>query len=521
MINYKRGGRFFFQKICQVRGSVFPSALAIALPCAACTAGLRLLIDYGFIQNMGEEDSILKNSACWSGFTFLVGFLIVFRTSQAYSRFWDGCTATHQMRAEWFDACSSLVSFCRYSKCCGELQLSFQHLLVRLFSMLHAAALAEIEDSTGDPEGGGTAQAFQYELLDVNAVDAESLKTVMECDSKVELIFQWIQQLLVDNISTGVLSIPPPLLSRSFQELSNGMVAFHDAIKIASIPFPFPYAQTCDALLLIHWLGTPIVLAQWVTSAYWGAVFSFMQVFIYWCLNMIAMEIENPFGNDPNDIDGQAMQAEMNRHLLLLMQRSTQRVPTLQPTTSSFSRESFYDAWKVHSKEATFCPTASFRCGHSKTDIGSEETIERQSSSRSDPGAPATPSKSSRRAGEQPGRLESPRGRGPSACQEKPRGDRGLEPCDVAEVAVSLSDRREDPNIRANGDPLPIADEAPGRASARRREEQDRGDDELWTRFDDGRRCVVSKTSGSSVVYGEQPRPSQGWRKDREDEFSV
>ena len=33
-----------------------------------------------------------------------------------------------------------------------------------------------------------------------------------------------------------------------------------------------------------------------------------LQVFILWSLNAIALEIENPFGFDANDIDAQAMQ---------------------------------------------------------------------------------------------------------------------------------------------------------------------------------------------------------------------
>merc|ERR1719487_2093080 len=94
--------------------------------------------------------SIVKETQAWTGFSFLVGFLIVFRTSQAYNRFWDGCTATHQMRAEWWDACASLIAFCRHAEVSErskkELQLRFKHMLVRLFSMLHAACLAELEE---------------------------------------------------------------------------------------------------------------------------------------------------------------------------------------------------------------------------------------------------------------------------------------------------------------------------------------------------------------------------------------
>jgi len=329
MIKYESGCSYILAKAFQCRGSVFPTSFAIALPCGILTAILRMCLDFGYLLPMTEVDgrNIIKDNSCWSGFTFLVGFLVVFRTSQAYSRFWDGCTSTHQMRAEWYDACSALCAFCKYSTASTEAIAKFQHLMIRLFSMLHAVALADIEDS--NKAAVEDVAAFRYELVDVGGIDVESLRAVKHSDAKVELVFQWIQQVIVENISTGVLCIPAPILSRSFQEIANGMVAFHEAIKISTIPFPFPYAQVCDCLLIFHWLVTPVVVAQFVETPWWAALFSFLQVFVYWSLNAIAVEIENPFGMDANDIDAVAMQTDLNRHLLLLLEESTRRTPHL------------------------------------------------------------------------------------------------------------------------------------------------------------------------------------------------
>jgi len=138
-----------------------------------------------------------------------------------------------------------------------------------------------------------------------------------------------VQNTIVENISNGVLSIPPPILSRSFQELANGMVAFHEAVKVSTIPFPFPYAQTCDCLLILHWLACPILTAQWVTSPWWAGVFTFIQVLALWSLNFIGVELENPFGEDANDLDMCSLQLEMNRCLLLLISPEAHCTPKL------------------------------------------------------------------------------------------------------------------------------------------------------------------------------------------------
>jgi len=303
-------------------------SLLIALGPGVASAVLQHMYPNGSLAFFdGDEGGILNETQAWSGFSFLVGFLIVFRTSQAYNRFWEGCTASHQMRAEWFDACSSIVSFTKYSKADARTVRRFKELLIRLTSMLHAAALAELE--RGEKQCANDLWAHKYDLIDPESIDSESLETIKGAQDRVELIFEWIQQLIVESIDTGVLSIPPPLLSRSFQELATGMVQFHNAMKIAYIPLPFPYAQTCDCLLIVHMMVVPVITSQWVTNWIWAFIFTLIQVLVLWSLNLVALEIENPFGQDANDMDGGRMQEEINRHLLLLLDPATERTPRL------------------------------------------------------------------------------------------------------------------------------------------------------------------------------------------------
>jgi len=170
-----------------------------------------------------------------------------------------------------------------------------------------------------------------FDVIDPDGLDQESMITLMQSASKTELTFQWLQQLIVDAMKDGLLTIGDSILTRAFQEMANGMVAFHHAMKISYIPFPFPYAQICDFLLLLHWVMTPFVITQWVFEPGWAGIFAFLQTFILWALNSIAKELECPFGKDANDIDTIHLQEEMNRHLNLLLAPSTLRTPCLQP----------------------------------------------------------------------------------------------------------------------------------------------------------------------------------------------
>merc|ERR1740129_2684905 len=105
MIRYSNGSYHHILNLFKREGSTFPFALKVALPCSALSAGLKLLVGMGKLRSFGwhEDHKILEN-APWNSFSFLVGFLIVFRTSQSYSRFWDACGCTAAMRSHWFDA---------------------------------------------------------------------------------------------------------------------------------------------------------------------------------------------------------------------------------------------------------------------------------------------------------------------------------------------------------------------------------------------------------------------------------
>jgi len=127
-------------------------------------------------------------------------------------------------------------------------------------------------------------------------------------------------------------------------------------------------------LLALHYFLVPVIVSQWVEDPFWAGFFSFLQVFAFWALNLIAVELEMPFGHDANDIDAAAMQLDMNSHLRLLIHPQTLFTPylicedeiTLQNVTAKaigvdFGRRrsttdginsqcSFHDIWSADDK---------------------------------------------------------------------------------------------------------------------------------------------------------------------------
>mmetsp|Transcript_26024 Transcript_26024/g.60812 ORF Transcript_26024/g.60812 Transcript_26024/m.60812 type:complete len:566 (-) Transcript_26024:180-1877(-) len=316
-----------------VNGSVFPSAFAISIPCGIISALLVVIFHDDWTESTSDEvnETILTNSAIWSSFSFITGFLVVFRTSHAFNRFWEALTSTHKMGAEWFEACSALISFSKGSSADLYMVQQFHNKVIRLFSMMHACAIAELEDmDRGEDNSAYMPKSFHLlELLDAGAFEDKALRSIMESDCRVELIYQWIQHLIMESSASGVLAAAPPILTRAFQEMSAGMVCFNDAMKIADTPFPFPYAQTCDALLLVQYICAPVIVATYVRHWAWAGLFTFVYIFAFWALTLTGLELEFPFGKDANDIDTEELQRSMNHKLQLLVTQPAWSQPKL------------------------------------------------------------------------------------------------------------------------------------------------------------------------------------------------
>merc|ERR1712025_570731 len=58
-----------------------------------------------------------------------------------------------------------------------------------------------------------------------------------------------------------------------------------------------------------------------------SGLMAFIVVGSYWSINFIAVELEQPFGDDDNDLPLKEMQEDMNNSLCALMKEQAQEVP--------------------------------------------------------------------------------------------------------------------------------------------------------------------------------------------------
>eukprot|EP00931_Biecheleriopsis_adriatica_P090972 TRINITY_DN64883_c0_g1_i1.p1 TRINITY_DN64883_c0_g1~~TRINITY_DN64883_c0_g1_i1.p1 ORF type:complete len:482 (-),score=60.28 TRINITY_DN64883_c0_g1_i1:16-1461(-) len=330
MIVYSSDGflPFSYRLLCMYHGSVIPKAAFCTIPSLGLTFLLSFYMDpEDFKENLGAE--MLGNSLLWAALGTCCWYLLTFRLSKAYSRFWDGTTLLNQMFGEWFDAASCLVAFSSLARRKGkrfEEVDDFRHTLARLMSLCHASALEEISNAGDDH--------LAYPVIDIGGLDRSTLQWLVQCKfdtslnfNRVEVILHMIQTLVVHAHDTGVLQIPPPILSRVFQTLSRGQVNLANCKKMTSTLFPFPCAQLTAVLLCFFSVSTPFIMTTVCKNSAWACVFSFLPIFGSYCINYIARELEMPFGEDPNDLPLDYFQEKMNSSLLMLIRPTTDLVP--------------------------------------------------------------------------------------------------------------------------------------------------------------------------------------------------
>eukprot|EP00927_Polykrikos_kofoidii_P018954 TRINITY_DN1881_c1_g2_i1.p1 TRINITY_DN1881_c1_g2~~TRINITY_DN1881_c1_g2_i1.p1 ORF type:complete len:473 (+),score=77.25 TRINITY_DN1881_c1_g2_i1:2-1420(+) len=167
----------------------------------------------------------------------------------------------------------------------------------------------------------------KFEIIDVEGFDEEHLEFLWTCENRCEVLLQWIQRLIVEKHLNALLKIPPPILSRVFQELSRGIVNLNNVRKISEIPFPFPYSQMIVAMLIAHSFLAPIIACATLSGPVECFAATFLVVLVFWAINYVAEEIEQPFGDDDNDLPIPEMLRELNMSLRLLLEPQAQKPP--------------------------------------------------------------------------------------------------------------------------------------------------------------------------------------------------
>lgn len=227
-----------------------------------------------------------------------LGLLLVFRTNASYDRFWEG-------RKQW----GSIVNESRNLARASSVLLSREPaLLASVVRWTVAWVHATMHHLRGQRGLGPVA----------SALPAQEVEAVLAAQHVPLEIARRISSLLAEARNKGLLSDYLLVsLDQNVQLLIDYMGACE---RIRRTPLPFAYVVHLRRALILYFLTLPFALVVpfgWLTLA---AVL--LVAYVFFGIEEIGVEIEDPFGQDDNDLPLEQICATIEGNLLALLERS-------------------------------------------------------------------------------------------------------------------------------------------------------------------------------------------------------
>eukprot|EP00928_Gymnodinium_smaydae_P038985 TRINITY_DN26744_c2_g1_i2.p1 TRINITY_DN26744_c2_g1~~TRINITY_DN26744_c2_g1_i2.p1 ORF type:complete len:281 (-),score=38.08 TRINITY_DN26744_c2_g1_i2:75-917(-) len=159
-----------------------------------------------------------------------------------------------------------------------------------------------------------------------------------------------LQSIITQALTDGVITCAPPIASRVYQTISRGFVKLLNAKKIQDTKFPFPLAQLIILLLVIQTFLTPLMISAIIRGKVLAFIFTLVPLWGIFCLDMVSIELENPFGTDDNDLPLRHFQDEMNNCLIMLLHPNTDLIAGLRSDCET-DFTAMYNSFAAHMEQ--------------------------------------------------------------------------------------------------------------------------------------------------------------------------
>ncbi len=235
------------------------------------TLGIAYL-EINFIENKEPLKSLMS---VYSLIGFVLSLLLVFRTNTAYDRWWEG-------RKKW-----------------GELVNNARNLAIKIGSMTTNDKVKEYF-SRMIPNYAFAMKEHLREgvLLDELDLTAEELKEIEQVDHKTSYIAKCIYKRLNSMKGEGDLT------EEEFLSLDINLKTFSDITgsceRIKNTPIPYSYSMFFKKFIFIYVTTLPLAFVD--SFGYYSALVSIFVFYVLVSMEILAEEIEDPFGRDDNDL---------------------------------------------------------------------------------------------------------------------------------------------------------------------------------------------------------------------------
>ncbi len=255
-------------------GSVIPRIFGRVLWCGAFGLFISILYFYKIPVSAKSLGGVIPS--------IVLGLLLVFRTNTAYERFWEG-------RKAWGSIVNNVRNLARLiCVAIDETEPQHRHEKEQALKLLVAFAVATKLHLRSQPASERLAEL-------VSPLQFEKLQTAN--NPPLETIF-WISDYLQAKHEQLQISL---FQMNELQGLLNNLVDMLGTCeRILRTPMPLAYAIHLKQLLVLFCLLLPFQVVD--ELKWWTAPAVAVVSFTLFGIEAIGVEIENPFGTDPNDL---------------------------------------------------------------------------------------------------------------------------------------------------------------------------------------------------------------------------
>lgn len=280
MVQYD--ARDWMKVLTQTHGSVMPRLLARLGSVALVAVAATYLFETRHFKFSPVAHTLVGAA---------LGLLLVFRTNTSYDRYWEGRKllggSVNRLR-DLLRQVAGSVSGEVGQTLCQELRRR-----ILIFFGLQRQYLRNERDL-----------AFASDQL------TETEKAALEpLTARPVAYLTCISSLLAHTYRDGLIN--GELYRNLDQNVTSLMDNLGGAERIVKTPVPFAYAQHIKGFLFIFCFTLPFVLAE--PTGRWNPLASAAVAYALFGIEEIGVEIEDPFGDDPNDLPIEAMEESLKK----------------------------------------------------------------------------------------------------------------------------------------------------------------------------------------------------------------
>ena len=238
-------------------------------------AGFTATVVYVELNYIKFESSVTIHSLVG----FIIGLLLVFRTNTAYDRWWEG----RKLLGSLVNTSRNLAL--KINSLIPENDINTRNLYFKMISNYCFSMKEHLRDNIK-----------LEELKETTAFNKKSLKEINHIPNKIiSEIFKMNKSLYDNKVISGNIFITVDNETKNFTEILGACE------RIKKTPIPFSYNIFIKKFIFVYTLTLPFGLTASLFY-YWTIPICVFILYILASLELLAEEIENPFGSDPNDL---------------------------------------------------------------------------------------------------------------------------------------------------------------------------------------------------------------------------